>query len=190
MKAGIQAKIIVSTVIFAEKSRLFVDFVTCDEASWNRKMWKIFSVSGKLEKTVCKVKRPVDPSWYLHFLSDFPHLVKCVRNAVTSKGLETPDGRVGNEYVKEACECDTSSSVTLGAMPHVTMSLCQPNGFEKMWVNLAFAFFSGKVLRGLYVYKSKVEVWYVLVHQGCYFVCVYGERSHRCHDIEVLGSEV
>lgn len=106
----------------------------------------------------------VDPSPYLHFLSDFPHLVKCVRNAVTSKGLETLDGRVGNEYVKEACECDASSSVTLGAMPHVTMSVCQPNGFEKMRVNLAFTFFSEEVLRGLYVYKSQVEDRY---HTGC-----------------------
>lgn len=130
VKADILAKIIVDAVICAEKSGLFVDFVTCDGAAWNHCMWRIFSVSGKL-KTVCKVKHPVDTSRYWHFLSDFPYLVKCMHNAVTSKGLIIPDGRVGNEYIKEACKCDTSSSVTLTAMPHVTMAACQPNGFEK-----------------------------------------------------------
>ncbi|KAH9365831.1 hypothetical protein HPB48_013367 [Haemaphysalis longicornis] len=49
-------------------------------------------------------------------------------------------------------------------MPHVTMSVCQPNGFEKMRVNLAFTFFSEEVLRGLYVYQSQVEDRY---HTGC-----------------------
>lgn len=158
VKAVVLAKIIVDVVMCAEKSGLFMDFVTCDGAVWNRSMWKIFGVSGKLEKTVCKVKHPMDSSWYLHFLSDFPHLVKCV--PVTFKGLLTPDGRVSNEYVKEACKCDTSSSVTLRAMPHVTMTVCQPNGFEKMRVNLAITFFSDEVLRSLYVYNSQVEHCY------------------------------
>lgn len=144
VKADVLAKIIVDAVICAEKSGLFVDFVTCDGAVWNHSMGKSFGVSGKLKKTVCKVKHPVDSSWYLHFLSDFPHLVKCVRNVVTFKGLLTPDGRVSNKYVKEACKCDTSSSVTLRAMQHVTMTVCQPNGFEKMRVNLAITFFSDK----------------------------------------------
>ncbi|KAH7931774.1 hypothetical protein HPB49_026002 [Dermacentor silvarum] len=160
VKAVVLAKIIVDVVICAEKSGLFVDFVTCEGAVWNRSMWKIFGVSGKLEKTVCKVKHPVDSSRYLHFLSDFPHLVKCVRNAVTFKGLLTPDDRVSNEYVKEACKCNTSSSVTLRAMPHITMTVCQPNGFEKMRVNLAITFFSDEVLRSLYVYNSQVEHCY------------------------------
>ncbi|KAL1436935.1 hypothetical protein MTO96_049232 [Rhipicephalus appendiculatus] len=40
------------------------------------------------------------------------------------------------------------------------MAVCQPNGFEKMRVNLAFRFFSDEVLRGLYVYNSQVEHCY------------------------------
>ncbi|KAH9371318.1 hypothetical protein HPB48_007321 [Haemaphysalis longicornis] len=49
-------------------------------------------------------------------------------------------------------------------MPHVTMSVFQPNGFEKMRVNLAVTFFSDEVLRGLYVYKSHVKDRYLT---GC-----------------------
>ncbi|KAH7954523.1 hypothetical protein HPB49_019397 [Dermacentor silvarum] len=93
-------------------------------------------------------------------LPNFPHLVKCMRNAVTSKGLLTPEGRVSNKYVKEAWKCDTSSSVTLRAIPHVTMAVSQPNGFEKKRVNLVVTFFSDEDLRGLYVYNSHVEHCY------------------------------
>ncbi|KAG0425501.1 hypothetical protein HPB47_027336 [Ixodes persulcatus] len=160
VKADVLSRIIVDAVIFAEKSGLSVDFISCDGASWNRSMWKMFGITGKLTKTVCKVQHPVDPSQYLHFISDFPHLVKCARNSISSTGLQTPDGRVSREFVKEARKCDSASTVPLKAMPHATMAVFQPNGFEKMRVNLAFRFFSDEVLRGLYVYRHEVESRY------------------------------
>ncbi|KAH9382733.1 hypothetical protein HPB48_023289 [Haemaphysalis longicornis] len=94
-------------------------------------MMNIFGISGKLSKTVCKIKHPVDPSRELHFISDFPHLVKCVRNAIASNGILTPDGRAGRQFVRKAWKCDTASTVTLRAMPRVTKSIFQPNGFKK-----------------------------------------------------------
>lgn len=39
VKADVLAKIIVDATLTAEKSGLFVDFVTTDGASWNRSMW-------------------------------------------------------------------------------------------------------------------------------------------------------
>ncbi|KAG0443050.1 hypothetical protein HPB47_015342 [Ixodes persulcatus] len=93
VKAGMLAKIIIDATLAAEKSGLFVDFVTTDGASWNRSMWRGFGVKGTAEKTVCKVKHPADDKRSLHFLSDFPHLVKCVRNSIVSTGLRVPEGK-------------------------------------------------------------------------------------------------
>lgn len=36
----------------------------------------------------------MNPTWYLRFLSDLPHLVERVRKTVTSKGLLTTRSRV------------------------------------------------------------------------------------------------
>ncbi|KAH8036057.1 hypothetical protein HPB51_016361 [Rhipicephalus microplus] len=38
------AKISVETIILAEKASLFVDCITCDGASWNRTMWRLFGI--------------------------------------------------------------------------------------------------------------------------------------------------
>lgn len=118
VKATVLSKNILDGVICAEKS---------DGAAWNRSMWNIFGISGKLNKTVCKIKHPVDPSRELPFILDFPHLVKLDN----FKRSPTPDGRVGSEYVREAWKCDTASTVTFRAMPHVTTSVFQPNVLEK-----------------------------------------------------------
>lgn len=149
VKADVLLRIVVDAVICAEKCGLRVDFITCDGASWNRSMWKIFGITGKLSKTVCKVQHPVDASRFLHFISDFPHLVKCVHNSITSPGVKTPVGRVGSEYLKEALKYDSRSTVVLKAVSHVTSAVCQPNEFEKQRVNLALRYFSDEVLRGL-----------------------------------------
>ncbi|XP_077513304.1 uncharacterized protein LOC144124486 [Amblyomma americanum] len=157
VKADILSKIILDATLAAEKAGLFVNFVTTDGASWNRSMWRQFGIKGSQKKTVCKVKHPVDDSRSLHFLSDFPHLVKCVRNSVVKTGLQIPEGRVRPDVVKEAWKCDNRNVVRLQAMPHVTKAVIEPNGFEKMKVNYAFTFFSDEVLRGLSAYKNDIE---------------------------------
>lgn len=102
VKADILSKIIIDVTLAAEKSGLIVDFVTTDVASWNRRMWQSFGIKGAAGKMVCKVQHPADDSRSLHFLSDFPHLVKCVRNAVVSTGLHIPEGYVRMDVIKEA----------------------------------------------------------------------------------------
>ncbi|KAG8182818.1 hypothetical protein JTE90_003491 [Oedothorax gibbosus] len=44
MKADLLAKMITEAIIYAENAGLFVDCVTGDGASWNRKMWKKFGI--------------------------------------------------------------------------------------------------------------------------------------------------
>lgn len=45
-------------------------------------------------KVICKPEHPVDPAHYLHFLSDFSHLIKCVKNTLLSHPLNTSNGTV------------------------------------------------------------------------------------------------
>lgn len=89
----------------------------------------------------------------MHFISDFPHLVKCIRNAFVSTGLHTPDGHVHVDVVREAWIKD-SESLTLKVMPHITQSHVQPTAFEKMRVNLAFQLFSEEVLKGIFFSRT------------------------------------
>ncbi|KAH6926177.1 hypothetical protein HPB50_015784 [Hyalomma asiaticum] len=157
VKGDMLAKIITDATLAAEKSGLYVDFVTTDGASWNRSMWRQFGIKGTSKSVVCKVKHPADHTRSLHFLSDFPHLVKCARNSVVSTGLQVPEGRVRLDVVKEAWKCDNRDIVRLKIMPRVTRVVIEPNGFEKMKVNFAFTFFSDEIVRGLYAYREEIE---------------------------------
>ncbi|XP_049274234.1 uncharacterized protein LOC119403324 [Rhipicephalus sanguineus] len=141
IKAEMLAKLLLEAILLSEQAGLFVDFVSCDGATWNRSMWRSFGIGASSVKTTCNVTHPVDPSRKLHFCSDFPHLVKCVRNSFVSTGFTTQDGRACVEHIEAAWQKD-KSSLTLKAMPHITRVHIRPNSFEKMKVNLAFTLFS------------------------------------------------
>ncbi|KAH8035423.1 hypothetical protein HPB51_005147 [Rhipicephalus microplus] len=131
VKANILSKILLEATMLAEKSGFFVDYWTCDGAPWNRSLWKLFGIKASIEEIKCKVPLPVDARRSLHFISDFPHLVKCVRNAFVSEGLQIPTGRAHADVIKEAWKED-QNSLTLKVMPRITKSDVQPNSFEKM----------------------------------------------------------
>ncbi|KAH7945825.1 hypothetical protein HPB49_016037 [Dermacentor silvarum] len=67
VKGDLLAKIVLESTILAERAGLFVDFVTCDAAAWNRKMWRIFNIRASLKEVVCKKPHPVDSSRFIHF---------------------------------------------------------------------------------------------------------------------------
>lgn len=94
VKAEMLAKILIEATIVAEASGLLVDFITCDGASWNRRMWNLLGIGVKNGKITCSREHPVDPSRQLFFLSDFPHLLKCLRNSLLKGPLNTPSGMV------------------------------------------------------------------------------------------------
>lgn len=96
IKGDLLAQIMVEATVLTEKSGLFVDFITCDGATWNRRMWTLLGVKGTRGSVKCKVKHPVDESRYLHFVSDFPHLIKCLRNGLLKCSFNTPDGDVSH----------------------------------------------------------------------------------------------
>lgn len=125
-------------------------------------------------KITSNVPHPVDRSRKLHFVSDFPHLVKCIRNSFVSTGLATPGGRACVENIQAAWEKDTSS-VTLKRMPHVTRVHIQSNSFEKMKANLAFTHFS-EVLKGMFLYTADM---YQTCHWGVKPIVEFVKRISR-----------
>ncbi|KAH6935725.1 hypothetical protein HPB50_008666 [Hyalomma asiaticum] len=151
-KAEILAKVLIEATILAEANGLIVDFITCDGASWNRRMWTILGIGAKSGKITCSLEHPVDSSRQLYFLSDFPHLLKCVRNTLLQHPLNTPNGMP----VRQAFKVD-STNVTLKAMPGLTSVHLQPNSFEKMRVSIAFQLFGDRVINGLLFYRDKLE---------------------------------
>lgn len=94
VKGDILLKIMTDAVITVENAGLFVDYITCDGAAWNRKMWRLAGVHASAKNIVCNVEHPVDTDRKLHFVSDFPHLIKCLRNGLLKTGFTTPEGRV------------------------------------------------------------------------------------------------
>lgn len=74
-------QIITEAIILTENSGFHVNSITTDGATWNRNMWSKFGVS---EEEV-SVEHIMDSDRRLWFLSDFPHLIKNMRNWITDK---------------------------------------------------------------------------------------------------------
>jgi hypothetical protein len=77
--ANVLAKLTIEAIALLENAGFFVDGVVCDGASWNRKMWEKF---GMDEKSGTSRHPMISENRRLHFFSDFPHLIKCVRKFV------------------------------------------------------------------------------------------------------------
>ncbi|KAH7953313.1 hypothetical protein HPB49_007028 [Dermacentor silvarum] len=135
VKGELLAKLLVEAVLLAEDAGLLVDFVTCEGATWNRKMWKVLGIGATSASIKCRMRHPKDGSHYLHFLSDFPQLVKCLRNNLLSHNFDTPDGLVSLDIVKNVYDMD-GSAVTLRLMHGIREAHLNPNNFEKMRITM------------------------------------------------------
>lgn len=147
VKSETLGKIILEAVVMSENAGLHVDFITTDGAAWNRSMWHSFGIHGRKENTVCRRQHPTDPERFLHFISDFPHLLKCVRNTFVRTGVKLPEGHASVDPIDCARKLDEQHDTTLKAMPHISKSVVHPNGFEKMRVNYAVRLYNDEVLR-------------------------------------------
>jgi hypothetical protein len=78
---NILAKIMMECIILTEKAGLYIDAVVMDGASWNRGAWNILGVNSQRPSAT----HPVRDGQRLWMLSDFPHLIKCARNALVKK---------------------------------------------------------------------------------------------------------
>lgn len=78
-------KLILNCVLLLSRSGFYVDVITMDGAQWNRGVWTIFGI-GK-EQFSCE--HPYHPNGRLWMMSDFPHLIKCFRNAIVKQSMFT-----------------------------------------------------------------------------------------------------
>ncbi|XP_037526273.1 uncharacterized protein LOC119403406 [Rhipicephalus sanguineus] len=122
-------------------------------------MWHNMGVHGNAKHVRRKVTHPCDNKSFLRFISDFPHLVKCVRNIMIKHGFNTHKGRVLWEHVATTWKVD-SSPFTLKVAPKFTRSHIYPSRFEKMRVNLAFYFFSSVLEHAMDFHKERIEQQY------------------------------
>ncbi|KAM7303433.1 hypothetical protein ISCGN_013391 [Ixodes scapularis] len=153
--AEVLIKILLEATALTEGAGLFVELITCDGAAWNRKMWRLMGVGATTAKVTCKVPHTVDSNRSLHFLSDFSHLLKCLRNTLRKAPFKTPDGKIMIDHLRQAFRVD-SNNITLKAMPYITSSHLTPNSFELMRVSLAFQLFGPHVLRAFHLYKPQI----------------------------------
>ncbi|EEZ99159.1 hypothetical protein TcasGA2_TC016158 [Tribolium castaneum] len=79
---AVQAKLVLECILHCENAGLYIDAVTSDGAAWNRSMWKEFGIEDPLRPWCV---HPVDKGRLLRFASDWPHLIKCLRNLLISK---------------------------------------------------------------------------------------------------------
>ncbi|XP_049516819.1 uncharacterized protein LOC125942649 [Dermacentor silvarum] len=119
-------------------------------------MWRIFGISGSSTSIKPSAPHPVDTGRRLLFISDFPHLIKCVRNGHLKARYKTPEGSVYIGHIR-AVHKEDQCPLTLKVMPKITFAHVSPNNFEKIKVNLAFYLFSPQVLRGLFFYKEQIK---------------------------------
>ncbi|KAH9378501.1 hypothetical protein HPB48_022207 [Haemaphysalis longicornis] len=98
----------------------------------------------------------------LYFLSDFPLLLKNVRNGFVEKGYLTPAGDVHSGILQAAFKKDREN-VTLKAMPKITNAHLEPNSFDKMKVDLAFQLFSDQFIQALFFYREHIRSSYETV---------------------------
>ncbi|XP_037280366.2 uncharacterized protein LOC119173676 [Rhipicephalus microplus] len=131
VKARLLTKILIEATILCEQVGLYLDYICCDGAPWNRSMWNILEIRATLNDIQCRVVHPCDKHRFLYIILDFPHLMKCVRNTMMNHGFNTHSGRAHWEHVSTMWKLD-NSAITLKVTPKLARSHIFPNGFEKI----------------------------------------------------------
>ncbi|XP_034242912.1 uncharacterized protein LOC117646214 [Thrips palmi] len=106
--------------------------------------------SGKFE-TSCE--HPIDKNRRLWFFSDFPHLVKSVKQKiVNAEEIVTPDGTVKLSHWAIVCCQDEKRGIKVA--PKLGKQHFQTESYATMSVKNAFSFFSEQVATAMEHYKS------------------------------------
>ncbi|XP_031785849.1 uncharacterized protein LOC100115274 isoform X2 [Nasonia vitripennis] len=130
--------LLVEAIVLAERAGLKVDGIANDGASWNRAMWDHFGVT---EKNV-SVEHIVNSTRRLWFFSDFPHLIKCLRNFFSKldrfDNVWTPNGLVSLKHWYAVLEVERPDMFNLKVNCHLREEHIKPQYYQKMNVALAF----------------------------------------------------
>ncbi|KAK3919777.1 Transposable element P transposase [Frankliniella fusca] len=143
-------RLILECVILVESTGFMVDAVVTDGASWNRSMWKRFGVNEECPTS----EHPCDETRRLHFISDFPHLLKCMRNCfVDKKVIETAEGSIKLEHWEAVVEADALREIGFKRCPRLTKEHLNPDSWAKMRCSMAWQFWSNSVAAGMLSYR-------------------------------------
>ncbi|KAK3931680.1 Transposable element P transposase [Frankliniella fusca] len=135
-------KLVLEAVILLERSGLIVDAVVTDGATWNRSMWTKFGVTADKPSA----EHPCDTDRCLWFISDFPHLLKCMRNCLcTKKIIKTPKGDVKLDHWEGILDAESLRQVGLRECHKLTRDHINPGPWQKMNVGMAWQFWSASV---------------------------------------------
>lgn len=118
-----------------------------DAAGWNRNMWDEFGI--KTNK--CSCEHPIDPNRQLYFLSDWCHLLKCMRNLLCP---EPPRKKKRKEKVHNN-DAEEENPDDPGAMDHtapVEAPVVDNSPPPELFFN---QFFSEAVAAAMEYYRSK-----------------------------------
>ncbi|KAJ8911512.1 hypothetical protein NQ315_012483 [Exocentrus adspersus] len=149
---------IIECIMLLERSGFYVDVVTTDGASWNRGMWKKFNITE--ENVSCE--HIMDSSRRLWFCSDFPHLLKNVRNFIVSKPETwTPDGVVKLHHWDRIVELEQPMSYTLKLAPKLCHDNVHPKHYQKMNV--------GRAYRDIEEFITYLKQWQIQAETNNYF---------------------
>lgn len=88
------AKLILSIIRKIEICGGKIHGIVCDGATTNRRMWREFGIDGSWNNTINKTAHPYDKNRHLYFLSDVPHLIKCIRNRLLQKDLQVDKNKL------------------------------------------------------------------------------------------------
>ncbi|KAJ8968084.1 hypothetical protein NQ314_002474 [Rhamnusium bicolor] len=148
-------QIVIEAIKLTEQAGFYIDAIVSDGASWNRSMWNKFGITA--DHVSCT--HIVDPLRKLWFISDFPHLIKCLRNfiikwaetwvctfqhksvlalAILFFFLQTPDGVIKLQHWQSLIETENSLGYNLKLGYKLTPDHIQPRYYQKMNVALAF----------------------------------------------------
>ncbi|KAE8746493.1 hypothetical protein FOCC_FOCC006727 [Frankliniella occidentalis] len=132
-------KLVLEATILLEKCNLLVDAVVTDGASWNRSMWTKFGVTEENPSA----EHPCDHTRRLWFISDFPHLLKCMRNClVNNKIIMTPDGDIKLDHWQAIIDANKLKQLGIRAAHKLTQDHLNPNPWQKMNCRMAWEFWS------------------------------------------------
>lgn len=133
--------------------------VVSDMAGGNMALWSRFGIhAGRHSKPSTSCVHPCDPARRLWFTPDVPHLLKNLRNHLTSgQAIYLPDevvqkhklptARVDLAHVKKLVEEDGKSELKIA--PHLNSSCVDPKHYNKMKVKFAFSLFHNDTAAGL-----------------------------------------
>lgn len=90
------AQLVLEACVLLENAGFSCEGVVSDGASWNRAMWREFGASP--DAPYCIHPSALEAERKFFFISDFPHLIKCLRNWVLTQSSFIVSNNLFDEY--------------------------------------------------------------------------------------------